>query len=147
MGKAIGYFKFQSPRTHTDLKNLSIAFRHTSFITSSLFIQISNTEVGRYSANSGHFDTGSKRVNENGAESFHKLPQEIIPYVHNSRSGKPLKDISERRSKADLHPIYFLVSSEVTLTCGAQNQVRNKPTHPHQEMLLDISDFNLLGLI
>ena len=32
-----------------------------------------------YSANSGNVNTGSKRVNENGAESFQKFPKEGIP--------------------------------------------------------------------
>ena len=48
---------------------------------------------------------GSKIGNKNGAESFHKFTQELIPYVRNSRSGKTLKSGSERTRKADLRPV------------------------------------------
>ena len=34
------------------------------------------------------------------------LKKEFCMYV-NSRSGKPLKDISEQTGKADLHPVSF----------------------------------------
>ena len=74
------------------------------------------------------------------------LKEEFCTYV-NSRSGKPLKAISERMSKAALHPVSFWGSSEVHLPCGAQGQVQSKPTHSHQARPLDIADFNLLGLI
>ena len=47
------------------------------------------------------------------------LNKKFRTYV-NSRSDKPLKDIRERTSKADLHPVSFWGSSEVTLLYRAQ---------------------------
>ena len=69
---------------------------------------------------------GSKIGNKNGAEIFHKLTQELIPYVRNSRSGKTLKSGSERTRKADLRPVSFCGSSEVPLPCVVQGRVRSK---------------------
>ena len=82
MGKAIGYCRFQSPRTHIDLEISKHIFRRNEFLTASFLIQIPNTKVYRYSTNSGHINTGLNRGNEYRAEIFHKIPQEGISYVH-----------------------------------------------------------------
>ena len=56
-GEAIEYCRFQSPQTHIYQKISKHSFCHTAFLTASFFIQISNTEVDGYSANSGHINT------------------------------------------------------------------------------------------
>ena len=45
------------------------------------------------------------------------------------------------------NPSFFWVSSEVPPPCVVQDQVQSKPTHPHQARRLNITYFNLLGLI